>query len=109
MEESRNMIRNFFQKESVSILGYIVLLYFIFKESDLLLYKICALLIVIGSVVNLYFIDKSKTVKSMNQEELFVIKSMISSKQSEASIIKKIREYTNLDIVKAKQFYDELK
>ncbi len=103
------MLKKFLRKESVSILGYVILVYLILKESDLLIYKICAFLIAAAGIINLYYGNQNKPLKTMNDKELNIVKPMISNDENEASIIKRIREYTNLDIVKAKQFYDELK
>lgn len=49
------------------------------------------------------------TIRDMSSEEIQVIKAMILANEKDVAVIKKIREYTNLGLVQAKNLYDEIK
>lgn len=55
------------------------------------------------------FNEIEDSVNELTLEETQEIETLISSDEKPAKVIKKIREYSNLDLVKAKEKYDEMK
>ena len=65
----------------------------------------------VGYFIYLFLFDEineKKAVKEMTADEIEEINHMIANKIDHVKVIKRIREYTNLDLLGAKNLYDSL-
>lgn len=60
----------------------------------------------VGSLLNKKY--KKTVTKEMSDEEIKIVEQLIRQKE-DIKAIKKIREYTNLDLVSAKNLFEEMK
>ncbi|WP_285151972.1 hypothetical protein [Lactococcus petauri] len=75
-----------------------------FKSIRLILISIILAL----QVINTQFSKNNKDTKRMSDEEIKNVEQFIRSEE-DIKAIKKIREYTNLDLVNAKKLYEEMR
>lgn len=75
-----------------------------FKSIRLILISIIFAL----QVINTQFSKNNKDTKRMSDEEIKNVEQFIRSEE-DIKAIKKIREYTNLDLVSAKKLYEEMR
>lgn len=59
-------------------------------------------------VINTQYSKTNKNVRKMSDEETRIVEQFIRSEE-DIKAIKKIREYTNLDLVSAKKLYENMK
>lgn len=71
--------------------------------------RLILIFIIVGlQVINTQFSKNNKDTKRMSDEEIKIVEQLIRQKE-DIKAIKKIREYTNLDLVSAKNLFEEMK
>lgn len=65
-------------------------------------------MIVVLQIINTQFSKNNENTKRMSDEEIKNVEQFIRSEE-DIKAIKKIREYTNLDLVNAKKLYEEMR
>nr|WP_301731789.1 hypothetical protein [Klebsiella pneumoniae] len=85
------------------------IIYYFFTDDDIFL--ILAILFLVSSNFsdNLIEVLTEPEIRSMTDEEQQIIKAIISKHKKDVVDIKKIREYTNLGVLKAKKIYEKKK
>ena len=104
---------NFLNNKYLNWLLYAFALFFVvyyFRTDDSIYLIISILFLILSNFSdNLLEVITEREVRDMTYEEKQVIEAMILANETDVTVIKKIREYTNLGLVQAKKLYDEIK